>query len=486
MKKIAFFMSALALAFAFTACDKDNGAGEIDWENLTLDGFYVYGPATGSDKVMSVNAMAAGSNEVKKAVRPGMYEKYIYLEAGKEFALVDNKAGELTYYGANLAEVNYGKGTEENPGKNFAYNPNMMILQGKLIVGQDAPKMKVSKSALYHIVLDNNSEGDLAFPQIVVQEATWGVRGGMNGWGFTEGTPKYNEDGSIVYTWTEQQFDTPNGAFKFASCHGWKINLDEDNVVKAEVAFGVFEGKLNHVANHNDIKVEKSGRYTITLTYKPAAGALTDAFSYTIERTGDAVLEFPQHMYINGAEFGGDDWSWDAETIGEMIPVVDDYTDGPVKMAGHFYAVRYLHAGKELKVAPEKNWDNSYGFDFNNSNMSVDADGLYMIYVNYPDSKISITPAVIYGYGDAFGGWETPVAATVNADGTVSVATSGEGVARMYVDNNLSSWWTREFGVKEGKIFYRGLGNDVENNGESVASGKTITLDFWAGTATIQ
>ena len=61
MKKIAIIMSsALALvAFAFTSCDKRG----TDVNEITEDGFYVKGPATGVDGVVSDNMMAAGINE---------------------------------------------------------------------------------------------------------------------------------------------------------------------------------------------------------------------------------------------------------------------------------------------------------------------------------------------------------------------------------------------------------------------------------------
>lgn len=83
MKKISIILSALAVAFTFTSCEEKNGGG-INLDDIVLDGFYVYGDATGSDKVISANSMSAGLNEVDKTSRTGMYEKYIYLEGGKD------------------------------------------------------------------------------------------------------------------------------------------------------------------------------------------------------------------------------------------------------------------------------------------------------------------------------------------------------------------------------------------------------------------
>ena len=186
MKKIFYFISALALMAGFTACTEKEG--DVDLDNIVLDGFYVYGEATGAgSSILAKNAMSAGSNEVEKKVRTGMFEKYIWLEANKDFSLVENSAGNKTFYGADLVEVNYGYDEADPTCKNFADNPNMKIQQGLLIIGQDAPAMQVKETGLYHIVLDNNANGDLPEgAQIIIQKADWGVRGGMNGWGFTK------------------------------------------------------------------------------------------------------------------------------------------------------------------------------------------------------------------------------------------------------------------------------------------------------------
>lgn len=329
MKKFFYILSAMALMAGFTACDNEDDNGGINLDDIVLDGFYVYGEATGSDKVLAENAMAAGSNEVEKKVRSGMYEKYIWLEANKDFSLIENKAGEKLYYGANLTEVNYGYDENDESCKNYADNPNMLIQQGLLVIGQDAPAMQVKETGLYHIVLDNNANGDLKEgAQIIVQKADWGVRGGMNGWGFTKGEVK-NDNGVITYTFKDQKL-AANGEFKFASCHGWKINLDADGIVKAEVSLGLDdEGKLNNNANNN-IKVEKAGLYDIVLTYTCKAGALADSFTYTATLTQESTT--PTTMHIIGNDFGN--WDWNAASVVSMNPVHSH--------EGHFWAIRYI------------------------------------------------------------------------------------------------------------------------------------------------
>ena len=102
MKKIALFMSALAL-MTFASCDKNDGPSLDD---VVEDGFFVAGPATGSDVLAPQYMMTAGINEVDKAARDGMYEKYIVLEAGKDFYLTLNEAGESLRYSAELQDIN--------------------------------------------------------------------------------------------------------------------------------------------------------------------------------------------------------------------------------------------------------------------------------------------------------------------------------------------------------------------------------------------
>ena len=102
-------MTAAALLAAFSSCEKKPA---VDLGSVVLDGFYVYGEATGNaDKVLSQNAMAAGFNEVEKATRAGMYEKYIYLEGGKDFALIENSNKDKKFYGADYRQRSLQEGT---------------------------------------------------------------------------------------------------------------------------------------------------------------------------------------------------------------------------------------------------------------------------------------------------------------------------------------------------------------------------------------
>ncbi len=482
MKKITLLTSAMAMLFAFSSCQEKNNGG-LNLDGIILDGFYVYGDATGNgDKVLSVNAMSAGYNEVDKAARAGMYEKYIYLEANKNFSLIENQGGNKKFYGAELTEVNYGYDAE-NPDdcKNFEDNPNMIIQHGRLIVGESAPAMQVKESGLYHIVLDNNTVGDLSEGQIIIQKADWGLRGGMNGWGFTEGEAVRNDDGTIVYTWKDQELAS-KGEFKFASCHGWKINLDEDGTVKAEVSLGLNDNGVFSTPAGN-IPVEKGGLYDITLTYKAAAGAIEKSFSYTVTLTQESTL--PETCYIIGATFGN--WTWDSESVVTMIPAHSE--------PGVFWAIRYIKAGDPFKFCAKKEWNGDFtglgtdsGYTVVDGNCTVAEDGIYMIEVDHKNSIVTINPAEVYGMGDAFGSWDegkypfTAEGQTLKA--TAAAAGNLRSYAKSFLEGTAGNWWHREFIIIDGKIAYRADGGDQP--AVALTAGQTITYDFNAGTGSIK
>ena len=483
MKKIAMFMSALALAFTFASCDNES-KDPIDLDNVTEDGFYVAGPATGAADIAADYMMTAGVNEVlmndekkpwAEAKRAGMYEKYIVLEGGKDFELLLYANGEKVRYSAALADYDT-KEIADNPTADYG-----MLKRGSLVTGADAPAMKVEKTGLYHIVLDLNEGNDLPFgAQIVVAPVTMGVRGGMNGWGFTAfpEPAQYTNEG---ITWVlEEQSLAKGGKFKFAYNHAWKIQLDDAGKVKAHANLG--EGAVNGAT---DIAVEKGGLYKITLTYKLASGDISASFDYDIVCTQESSL--PTEMYAIGNDFG--DWKWDAESVVTMNAVHSH--------PGAFWAVRYMTTDTQFKFCAVKDWNGDFcklgtntGFVTPDNNQ-VEAEGLYMIYVDLTNDFIVVEPAKIYGMGPVFTasgeGWAADVAPFTVADKKATITTDNAGNVRMYADAPAGSdadWWQMEFNVFDGKIVYRADGGDQA--AVAVTAGQVVTLDFNTETGSIQ
>jgi hypothetical protein len=192
---------------------------------------------------------------------------------------------------------------------------------------------------------------------------------------------------------------------------------------------------------------------------------------------------YPPTLYMIGDEFGG--WNWESDGIVSMIPVHGK--------EGQFWCINYFSANKGFKWAPERKWANDFavldqkiGYTESGGNAIVEADGLYMVYIDMTAGKIAIETAKIYGIGDCFGGWTaTTYPFTITGD-KASITTTASGNVRMYAESSIQTtdWWTREFNVFDGKIVYRGTGNDQE--AVPVAAGVTVTLDFKAGTGTIK
>lgn len=242
--------------------------------------------------------------------------------------------------------------------------------------------------------------------------------------------------------------------------------------------FVFFDGKIAYRGNGGDqARVKVLEGQTVTLDFN--AG--------TAEVAGEGVAPtLPENLYMIGDAVGG--WVW-AENGQDMIPV-----NGK---EGHFWAIRFLPAGKGFKFNSVKDWggdfaglgDNDSGFTVSDGNCFVAEDGVYMIYVDLENEKICVEPAKVYGIGDCFGGWNAKMEDalfTATSDGKLVGTTKAAGNVRIYAESSIavSDWWTREFVFYDGKIAYRGTGGDQE--AVAMEAGKKITLDFNVGTAVVE
>ncbi len=294
MKKIAFFMSALAL-LAFVSCD-ENGS-DVDLDAVTEDGFYVTGAATGATELSAEYMMTAGLNEAaSNAKRDGMYEKYVALEKGKEFELLLYKAGETTRYSAVLSDLNTEGANDQ---------PTVTLKRGNLVTGPEAPAMKVDSSALYHIVLDLNNNKDLENPQIIVAPVSWGVRGVNGDWGWKE--MKCSAFNQKTMTWTIKYETVKNAEFKFAYGGGWKIELDLAGNVKANTNLG--KDMVNGAGNLSTGAAYENA--TITLTWNLAGGEIKNGYEWNIDGKEVVVDASKIAVGLSGSflyNAGGENW----------------------------------------------------------------------------------------------------------------------------------------------------------------------------------
>lgn len=479
MKKLSYlFLSLAALAFVFVSCDKEE---KPDVDDIVEDGFYVVGEATASTKLVNTAIMAAGINEEGQVAREGMYEKYIALEAGKSFSLLLKEGVVETKYGATLEAVELGGADEQ---------PDITVLKGTLA---ENAALQVEESGLYHIVLDLNLENDLEDALILIAPVEWGMRGDINGWGFTAmEASEFNKE-SMTFTLTDVEIARTQ-SFKFAYGGGWKIQLDAEGFVKANTNLG--EGM---VPGGDHMGVEENGVYDVTLTWTLKQGSVSDNYSVEFEKKGTLDLpDYPETVYMIGSSIGG--WDWSGDYIIELTPVHSH--------PHAFWTVAYIEAPAQdpgFKFSPVKDWNGDFGksgdavdgvFSKGGENLTVTEAGYYMVYVDLKAEKISVTAPEVYLIGKTIGDvWDYAAAAgKFTVDNTAKTITSPAvqaGELRMYatcplsqLDTPAADWWQMEFIVLDGKIVYRGTGDDQER--VAVTAGQKVTLDFNAGTGTIR
>ena len=475
MKSIKFLVLGLmTMSIVLVGCKKDDPPQPVSYVE---DGFYVVGEATSVADLFANDAekalMAAGINENDgQKPRTGMYEKYVALEGGKSFSLMQKAGAKETKYGASLTKVNLA----DAEGNSVNEQPKIEIFKGTLT---ENGSLQVTESGLYHVVLD------VDLKTIIIAPAGWGVRGAMNGWNFTAfPKPTFNKT-EMTFTLTDVEV-AMSGDFKYAYGGGWKIELNPDGnpVIKANTNLG----GAPLTPGGSNIAIER-GKYKIELKWTLAKGDIKNSYTATVTKTGEVVLKFPEHLYMIGQDFG--DWKWESDGVVELIPVHPQDADN--KGLGSFWCVNYFTAGNGFKWAPGKAWSGDFaslgeeiGYKVEGGNAVVDADGLYVVYIDMAAGKIAIEPAKVYGMGDCFGGWNTGEYPFTITDDKATITTTATGDLRMYVGSSIAitDWWTREFIIFDDEIVYRGTGNDQER--VRVSGGMTITLDFKAGTASME
>lgn len=194
---------------------------------------------------------------------------------------------------------------------------------------------------------------------------------------------------------------------------------------------------------------------------------------------------YPTEMYMIGKGFG--DWSWDSDGVVDMIPVWG--------FEGHFWCIRYITAGEGFKWCSKKAWNGDFsslgediGFYTEGGDAFVEESGLYMVYMDMENNRISVETAKVYGMGDCFGSWDVGTHAFDIDGNKMTRTTSGSGEIRMYAISDIapigSDWWKMEFVPINNVIEYRGAGDDQTR--VNVDAGKKVTLDFNAGTGNFE
>lgn len=354
MKKIAFLMSALALV-VFASCDnKENG--DTDFDNLIEDGWYIVGPATGFDNVSTKCLMAPGTNEQdSNNPREGLYEKYIILEAGKTFEVVNYVLEEeVARYGADMAEWDVTKFSD--------WPSKAPVYLGAL----NTTPITVDETGLYYVALDLNLDEKLTAPQLLMTKVNFGVMGSMTGWASdVDMTASEISNNSITFKATGVQFKDGD-EYKYRVNYGWKIFLDAVEDPNAENAGDKYKIAVNinlgagMVPGASNISGVAAGIYDINLVFTQNAGSISNSFKETMVKTGDAVAT----DYSN----------CEMELVGAGVAS----QEGAVSDPSSWGWGNVLPAGKPVKEGTTYTWTWN--------NVSLLADGFKIRTVNFAES----------------------------------------------------------------------------------------------------
>jgi hypothetical protein len=301
-------------------------------------------------------------------------------------------------------------------------------------------------------------------------------------------------------------------AFKVRINKAWKFVFNDipyagatafpDDHARPVISYGAGSADGTIAPEGGDISIDTEKLLNFTFTWDPAVKGIA-GITYTTEE-GDALpaAEYPEVLYMTGASVGNGAWDWATNGV-ELTPVHSNL---------HlFWNVQWLEPGVAdagFKISAELDWGPAFGVDpatvvdgvyaKGSENVpEVTTAGYYTIVVNLLDETVEVNPAMLYGIGDAFGSWDAATAANIfTEDNTnklmVAPATSADGNIRMHVaaatlTNDTGAavdWWQSEFNVIDGNIEYRGAGDDQA--AVTTTTGQVVSLDFVAGTGTIQ
>jgi hypothetical protein len=469
MKKIIQYMSVILLSvLAITAC-QDN-------ENWTIvtdvqPGTYIAGSATVYSAVAPAAAFTPAAVDGDATLFPGMLSKYTWLKAGSEFTIEKVDAE------GNV--IHYGKGS---------------VVSGETTaLLADGPAYTVPEDGLYFLILNNNQN------QLTILSAKWGAIGAATpgGWdsetvmssvNFNESTLKVEYTGTMVMSAAEMKF-------RFNQTWGVSVPYDASSNVTIHTNMGGTEAgvalsgaSVELKGGGDNLTVKTAANYTVTFVFDLRASTFSASaiMGEIIEPT------YPERLYMVGDAVKG--WpgeSW-LDVAVELIPV--NGTEG------HFWAIAYLKQGG-FKFSPVLAWNGDFGIAEDNAdaigeynkggnNINVVTEGYYQIYVNLVDEKIILTePQVILKGDAAIGEWDSSVetdAFTVDNANKVLISKpfAKDAELRICVVLPNIEWWRSEFMVLDGKIAYRGNGGDQER--VNVTAGGKATLNFEAGTGTIE
>ncbi|HON18174.1 MAG TPA: SusF/SusE family outer membrane protein [Salinivirgaceae bacterium] len=473
----------VVLAAAITVSCKDDD----DDDNTTPpaeDGVYLTGSATGLSGLDSYAMMQDGRTEgegFSSNLRPGMFEKMMYLTTG-DLKITEKAGAQETVYGVDAAPTvfeQFNGDDVEGPVYHAA-----IVTNGQAV--------SITEAGFYHVIFYKPAN-HLYYVKI----NDWGVIGDATdlGWsGQYNMTPQTQT--ATECTWkADTVIIRERGGVKFRYNNGWKIKVNDTLVFFGNIGRGDNDTDYRMGGgtwSHTLFAPNGEGKYSIILKWRQARGW---SFTSTQVGTVDPLPTYPDSLFIIGSAVGGWDWAVNGKA---MIPV---------HSKPHlFWRIQWLEGGQEFKFSPVRDWNGDfygvatdtvglYAFATGGNNIIAPAQsGYYMIVVNLQTQRIAVTDPKVYLIGNTVGSGNT---ADPNALFTVDNAnekltltkdlTAGE--LRMYAWFNMvngwfTDWWQSEFIILNNQIVFRGNGPD-QDRVQVNAGTTTIDLNFKTGAGSI-
>ncbi|WP_315578516.1 DUF5115 domain-containing protein [Hoylesella oralis] len=202
------------------------------------------------------------------------------------------------------------------------------------------------------------------------------------------------------------------------------------------------------------------------------------------------VEKYSTELYLTGSNY-----NWGAATTDWKKLTIVHSTENV------FWTIIYLHANEEIKFAPQAGWGDDFGTEATivdnagagaggTGNIKIANAGWYLLKVTAGSNKtVEFLKPDVYLMGDAAGEWaiadshKFSVPTTENGE-FVSPQFAQNAEVRMCVSIGYD-WWKTEFIVTaDGKIDYRGNGDDQAR--VNVIAGQKAYLNFKTGTGRYQ
>ena len=200
------------------------------------------------------------------------------------------------------------------------------------------------------------------------------------------------------------------------------------------------------------------------------------------------INEVKPDLYLTGSNYN---WG------GKWLPMTPFHSSDE-----DFWSIIYLHKDEQFKFAPQADWGDDFGgqaeindvagagITVDGTNLVCGKDGWYLLQIHNGSTRsVTVLQPNIYLIGDAAGEWNIAEShkftVPTTEDGVFeSPAFAADAELRMCISVDGFDWWKSEFMVYEGKISYRGRGDDQAR--VNVKAGQKVTLNFAAGTGEIK